>query len=368
MAFRDYPFPPPTPSFAPHQDVRNYLQQFARDMRLLPHIQFDTRITDVRKSASGAWDVTLHGGHIRPFDAVIVAVGQYSEPDPWLPDGIDLFRRDGRTVLHSHEYKTPHAYRERDVLVVGAGASGLDIGVEIAHVARSVYVSHSLWKERVFGGHVEEVARVDKVLEGGRVRLQDGTVITVQDMLLCTGYVYRYPFLKEEVAGVHVIAGEKAVDGLVGHLYAREDPTLAFVGLVWKVVPFPLFQDQALFLAALWGGKADEKRLKAFRKAEDEDWEIAMMGEKRFLHRLGDRSWEYRRRLASVSGGAMPEAAFIEVANDSAAARKRDVAGYRRREYVVFGKRAEDWRVYVDGVDVTGMEQVGPRSRVPPDL
>lgn len=318
-------------------------------------------MTDFRKNESGGWDVTVEGHDVRAFDAVIVAVGQYSVPNPWLPQGIQLFRCEERTVSHSQEYKTPHAYRGRDVLVIGAGPSGLDIGLEVAEVARKVYVSHSLWKKRLFGGRVEEVARVDKVLEGGRVLLQDGRVIVVKDMLFCTGYVYRYPFLREGVAGVRVIAEGKAVDGLVGHLYAREDPTLAFMGLVWKVVPFPLFQDQAMFLAALWSGRADEKRLEAFRKAEDEDWEVAMMGEKRYLHRLGDRSWEYRRRLASVFGGAMPEAVYIAVANDSAAARKSNVAGYRKREYVVFGEGAEDWRVFVDGIDVTGVEHLSPQ-------
>lgn len=330
-------------------------------MRILSRVRFGTRVTDLQKNKSGRWDVTVDGHEVRAFDAVIVAVGQYSVPNPWLPQGIHLFRCEGRTVSHSHEYKTPHAYRGRGVLVLGAGPSGLDIGLEVAKVARKVYVSHSKWKEKLFEGRVEEVERVDKVLKGGRVLLQDGRVVVVDDMLFCTGYVYRYPFLRDGMAGVRVIAEEKAVNGLVGHLYAREDPTLAFMGLVWKVVPFPLFQDQAMFLAALWSGRADEKRLKAFRKAEDEDWDIAMMGEKRFLHRLGDRSWEYRRRLASVFGGAMPEAVYVAVANDSAAARKRDVAGYRRREYVVFGEGAEDWRVFVDGVDVTGVEHLTPQ-------
>ena len=39
---------------------------------------------------------------------------------------------------HSHRYREPHAYVDRTVLVLGASASGLDISLELAKVAKTV--------------------------------------------------------------------------------------------------------------------------------------------------------------------------------------------------------------------------------------
>lgn len=364
MAFREEPFPPGTLTFPGHESVLKYLQDYADRHKLRRYVRFEMRVEDVRKQGD-AWCVRA-GGEEDIFDFVIIAIGQYTSPKEWKPPGTEVFTVNGRTVSHSHYYKTPAGYRGRKILVVGAGPSGSDIALELSRSGASVWVAHSQWKTPLFNGSLREVAPVQRLTASGDAILEDGTVVSgLDDVVLCTGYSYRYPFLKPKVAGVTVAKDGRSVRGLTAHLYAREDPTLALMGLLWKVIPFPLFEDQAAFLSAMWGGRVAPNRLASFERAENEDWEAAIAGEPRFLHRLGPRQWEYRRRLASAAGTPMPEMSKIEVAQDASAARRRDLEAYRDREYIILGPGPGEWRVFEDGKDVTGRDEPTSQGQSP---
>lgn len=41
-------------------------------------------------------------------------------------------------VLHSHTYREPDSFRNSRVVILGAGPSGQDIALEIAHIAQMV--------------------------------------------------------------------------------------------------------------------------------------------------------------------------------------------------------------------------------------
>ena len=69
------------------------------------------------------------------FDAVVVCNGHYSEPRvPEIP-GADTFPGQ---QLHTHNFRTNHDYRNKNVVIMGASASGQDIAREIAEVANKV--------------------------------------------------------------------------------------------------------------------------------------------------------------------------------------------------------------------------------------
>lgn len=57
--------------------------------------------------------------------------------NPAIPDfkGSDIF--NGK-VLHSHSYREPDVFKGKSVLVVGCGASGLDISFGTSKVAEKV--------------------------------------------------------------------------------------------------------------------------------------------------------------------------------------------------------------------------------------
>jgi putative flavoprotein involved in K+ transport len=74
------------------------------------------------------WELDTSAGSMQAA-TVIVATGYNGAP--FIPDwpGRDTFTGE---LIHSSQYRNPVPYRERDVLVVGAGNSGAEIATDIA--------------------------------------------------------------------------------------------------------------------------------------------------------------------------------------------------------------------------------------------
>lgn len=56
---------------------------------------------------------------------------------PMVPPIKDIDKFQGRQI-HSHDYREPEPFRGLRVAVLGASASGLDISLEVASVAKEV--------------------------------------------------------------------------------------------------------------------------------------------------------------------------------------------------------------------------------------
>ena len=56
---------------------------------------------------------------------------------PLVPDieGLDTFEGD---VVHSHDYRVPESYKDKVVVCLGGNASGQDLGLDIAKLAKKV--------------------------------------------------------------------------------------------------------------------------------------------------------------------------------------------------------------------------------------
>lgn len=85
------------------------------------------------------------------YDAVIVCNGHFSTPNMPVIPAMDRF---AGVVIHSHDYRAPERFRDADVLVVGAGPSGIDICWDVAGVASRVSVKVS---GRLFELFIESV-------------------------------------------------------------------------------------------------------------------------------------------------------------------------------------------------------------------
>lgn len=73
------------------------------------------------------------------FDAVMICIGNYSVPKlPNIP-GMELL---GSRAIHSHYYRKPNSYKDKKVLVIGAGPSGIDIARIVGTVAEKVCDSY----------------------------------------------------------------------------------------------------------------------------------------------------------------------------------------------------------------------------------
>ncbi|MFE9773779.1 flavin-containing monooxygenase [Streptomyces sp. NPDC005931] len=164
-AYADYPMPDSYPLYPRHSDVAAYLRSFAEWAGVLDRVELRTEVVSVRQDAVGTWTVVsrdAEGSEVRRrFDHVIVSSGHHREPslpDP-LPPGTESF---AGTVLHSIDYRDGSDFAGRRVVVVGLGASAVDIAADLSrHAARTVLsVRRGLHivPKQLYGKSLDEIA------------------------------------------------------------------------------------------------------------------------------------------------------------------------------------------------------------------
>ncbi|KAM4675398.1 uncharacterized protein O3C94_008089 [Discoglossus pictus] len=212
MAFPDFPFDSSLPSFVHHSEVLRYLEKYADRFCIRPHIRFNCRVVSVfpvlgeEKNDKVSWDVTFHTESAsqpvtQRFDAIMVCVGHYSHP--FIPDipGIETFQ--GKT-MHSHLYRFPETFSSRSVVLLGCGPSGVDIAVELASHAKQVTLSH---RGPSFNWTLpENMTLAPPVVRATPHSLicEDGTQLSADTLIFCTGYKYYYPFLLPEEGQIFI--------------------------------------------------------------------------------------------------------------------------------------------------------------------
>ncbi|WP_310962536.1 flavin-containing monooxygenase [Nocardioides terrisoli] len=141
MAFSDFPMPEDYPPYARHDQVQRYFEAYVDYFGFRHTITFDTTVESVSRSGDGGWLVRIagrDGTQTRRYDAVLVANGHHWDarwPDPPYPGSFD------GEQIHAHDYRCGDQLAGRDVLVVGAGNSAMDIAVEASYRARSATLS-----------------------------------------------------------------------------------------------------------------------------------------------------------------------------------------------------------------------------------
>ena len=305
MAFMDYTFDSAGggdddwPRYPGHREVLQYLRRFAEAFSVHQLIRFDTRVVEVCNSA--CWQVTTeHSGRhsTASFDAVAVCNGHYHKPRiPAIP-GLSDFPG---TLLHSHNYRQPEDYAGKKVAVLGGASSAADISQEIAGVAEHVYLCADLAKQHGIGlrekPNIERRPTVSQLYANGRVRFTDGTISeTVDHFVFATGYHYSFPFLASELIEV----SDNHVTSLHHDLLCIDHPTLALIGLPFKIIPFPIFEIQARWFARLLKREfalpsRDAMRERAAYRVE----QLVRRGvNQRNLHSLEDGQYDYYDHLA----------------------------------------------------------------------
>ena len=140
-AYEDYPLPDDTPDYPSHKQLLAYFTGYAETFGLLPHIKFQTLVTETKPLDDGRWSVTwqpLEGGEATTdvFDALCVASGHHHTPR-W-PDYPGEFTGE---YIHSHDYKRAAPFADKRVLVIGGGNSACDVAVETSRVSEKTVLS-----------------------------------------------------------------------------------------------------------------------------------------------------------------------------------------------------------------------------------
>ncbi|PNH03044.1 Flavin-containing monooxygenase FMO GS-OX-like 4, partial [Tetrabaena socialis] len=269
------------------------------------------------------------------------------------------------------------------VLVVGASNSGEDISRELSAAgAERVLLSARSWQAAGWaeeeapygpGGNIHRYPMVSELhadgsasFEGGR--RYEGRIDTV---IYCTGYSYSFPFLRGAAAAAAAVddnrvgrlwldilplpapeqtqAEQQAAAGQQGGASPGSAPPLlapglSFLGLPWKVVPFPQFELQSKLVARLLSGRASLGPLE--RMQADVEARTALLRERglptRYAHMQNLEQFAYNQALAALCGpDVAPSPAWREQLYRATSALKRARPDdYRDSDLAMYGGEA----------------------------
>ncbi|XP_043810291.1 flavin-containing monooxygenase FMO GS-OX-like 4 isoform X2 [Manihot esculenta] len=313
MGFRDYPFisiadkTRDSRRFPGHREVLFYLRDFAREFEIGEMVRFETEVVHVglvedsnkwklryrkKRSEVDAEAETGDGFDYDDeiYDAVLVCNGHYTEPRVADIPGISSW--PGKQ-MHSHNYRVPEPFQDQVVVLIGGSASAVDISRDIASVAKEVHVAsrsvaNEKYEQQPGYDNIWLHSMIESVHEDGSLVFRNGRVVQADIILHCTGYKYHFPFL--ETNGI-VTVEDNRVGPLYKHVFPPVlAPSLSFIGLAWKVVPFPMFEFQSKWIAGVLSGRI-ALPLQEEMMEDIEDFYRSLEASnfpKRYTHYMGD--------------------------------------------------------------------------------
>ena len=263
----------------------------------------------------------------------MVCNGHYSLPSvPELP-GIDLF--DG-LVMHSHDYRIPEVFKNKTVAILGAAASGSDIGLEIATAggAQQVYLCHN--NPRIpsrLPDNFKQKAGIVEIAGPSDVTLQDhSTLRNVQVLIFCTGYQYSFPFLDQKVRPQ---IENRVVWPLFKHMIHVDYPKLCFIGIPIQICPFPQFDLQVrCFVKSLTGEIVLPSRDEMYADTCQELQAKLEAGvPRKHFHKMGADQWDYNRSLCQLARLPLLPLRVEKLYNDVHDFRRKNLVTYKQNNY-----------------------------------
>ena len=137
-AFIGFPMPADYPDYPTWRQIRDYIRSFATAYGLYDHVQLNTEVKRATPNSDGTWTVEIASGQVATYAGVVVATGTNWHPNVAEIPGATDFQG---TIEHSVTFNDGATFRGKNVLVVGAGNSGVDIACDAARNAESAFLS-----------------------------------------------------------------------------------------------------------------------------------------------------------------------------------------------------------------------------------
>jgi hypothetical protein len=139
--YEDFPMPQDFPDYPNHYQLQSYFDSYAKHFNVYSKIKFDHNVTKVQRQSDGSWQVryTDNQGLSKSdvFQYLMVSNGHHNVPK--YPEYSGKY--EGK-FLHSHDFKgVDESWRDKRILIIGAGNSACDIAVESARVSKIVHMS-----------------------------------------------------------------------------------------------------------------------------------------------------------------------------------------------------------------------------------
>jgi hypothetical protein len=341
MSFLDHPFfdsnfpgsnDPRT--FPAHDEVLAYLLAYGKEHDVFDHFSFCSRVVSALHTSNG-WKIIVEKntisssiedyGTVREelFDALIVCNGHFSKPR--IPSFPGQHHFPG-LQLHSHNYRVPDEYVDKSVVLIGASNSGTDIAAELDGVCSRVYLCSKDWlipggvgedgecsaatngsiameQQPRTTGNVIDKPNIKELRSDGSVVFEDDSVAdNINVVMYCTGFEYSVPFLQNVEDAPKVAPGGGALLPIYKHLFPvprQLANKLSFVGLPWKVIPFPQMQLQTRLVARILSGRVELPS----QEEMERDQVNPSSPDVKYTHRMaGDVQWEYNAWLVKACG------------------------------------------------------------------
>ena len=309
IRFSDFPYGKDIPALCEHEEVRNYMENYANHFDLKKYIQFNTVVTNIRPIVQGngevVWEVQVNDvgdkdgkGQIELFDVVLVANGANSAP--YIPDIPGLNEFKGK-LIHSFDYRTPEEFVGMRVAILGGPVSGQDITVDVSQSAKDViFINNAAPLEWDIPANVSQSTGLEK-LSANKAFVKDGSEFEIDALILCTGYRKHLPFISQE-CGIKL--EDDRLFPLFKHIINTEFPTMAFIGYCQYDVAISNLEFQVKFVMAVLDGRCklpskDEMNADIQRDLE-KHFSLGMPVSK--AHHLGFLIKSYHHELANLAG------------------------------------------------------------------
>jgi trimethylamine monooxygenase len=282
LEFADYSFDQhfgrPIPSYPPREVLFDYIQGRMKRNDLRQYIRFNTVARWVSYDEQSKTftlavdDLKSNKTYSETFDYLVVATGHFSTPNVPYCEGIDCFRG---AVMHAHDFRGADQFVGKDLLLIGGSYSAEDIGVQcFKHGARSVTISY---RSQALGFKwpkgMREVPLV-KRFEGNKAFFADGSSAHFDAVVLCTGYLHKYPFLPKELRLTS--RNRLYPEGLYKGIVWQANPRLFYLGMQDQYYTFNMFDAQAWYVRDLILGRmkmpsAEERQADIMRWVRKEE-------------------------------------------------------------------------------------------------
>lgn len=188
--FSDMDYPEGTPLFPHNKVVLQYFQNYAAKFDLLQYINFGCTLKQLER-LQGNFEICFEcAGKIftEIYQKVVIATGRYNSPFSPNIRGIESFKGD---VIHTFDYKDPHKFIGKNVVVAGSSISALEIASDLSMLgANKVYLAQRS-QRYVFPKMVKGVPLEYYVFNyGDAMVLADGTPEEILEMGKARTYEY----------------------------------------------------------------------------------------------------------------------------------------------------------------------------------
>lgn len=243
------------PAFPPRLVLRDYMEgRFNKKSKkdLKRFIKWNNVVRQVRyNKETDNFTVTVEDLKARHtfddiFTHVIVTTGIFNVPNKPTFPGMESFT--GR-IIHSHDFRDAEEFKGQRLLIVGASYSAEDLASQcLKFGAKSVVTSYrSKPMNFKWPSGIEERPLIIKI-DKNNVHFKDGTMATVDSIILSTGYRYQFPFLGDDLRLYSTLSVYPA-DLYKGALWLKGgNNKLFYMGTQDQYFTFTMFDVQALWI------------------------------------------------------------------------------------------------------------------------